>query len=347
MQARRAGTVARRATARSASPEPPASLNTEQALLALGFLIVARPAHAHSAQILPASLSGADGGTRTRTGLPPRDFKSLASTGSATSAWGRFYHIRTTTTPGAEASRNGCNSPASSSCARDRRAHRHRTCRPPGLRERASRAAFADRRLEREPGFPGKIDPGVLRHFRDEGVDQRPAHRLGIDGGEMRLRQQAAHDARRAAGVDEIVDDHDAAALAAGKRDDALGWWFEHFELALLARLAVARHAHGLDDPQIELARDDRGRHQAAARDAHNRLERPHVDEPPGERPGIAMERVPGDRKDFLELLRHREPPRIGSERTAGAAHCGWGCRVKQTPPSPSLPHKVPTRGEG
>src|SRR2546421_11981191 len=29
---------------------------------------------------------GADGGTRTRTGLPPRDFKSLASTHSATSA---------------------------------------------------------------------------------------------------------------------------------------------------------------------------------------------------------------------------------------------------------------------
>ena len=29
---------------------------------------------------------GADGGSRTRTEFPPRDFKSLASTGSATSA---------------------------------------------------------------------------------------------------------------------------------------------------------------------------------------------------------------------------------------------------------------------
>src|SRR5215475_12911126 len=33
---------------------------------------------------------GADGGTRTRTGLPPTDFKSVASTGSATSAAASF-----------------------------------------------------------------------------------------------------------------------------------------------------------------------------------------------------------------------------------------------------------------
>jgi hypothetical protein len=36
---------------------------------------------------------GADGGTRTRTALRPRDFKSLASTGFATSAFSaRFFH---------------------------------------------------------------------------------------------------------------------------------------------------------------------------------------------------------------------------------------------------------------
>jgi hypothetical protein len=34
--------------------------------------------------------TGADGGTRTRTGLPPTDFKSVASTGSATSAEAPF-----------------------------------------------------------------------------------------------------------------------------------------------------------------------------------------------------------------------------------------------------------------
>ena len=47
---------------------------------------------------------------------------------------------------------------------------------------------FADRRLEGQPHIPREVDPGVLRHLGDEGVDQRPAHRLGIDGREMRLR---------------------------------------------------------------------------------------------------------------------------------------------------------------
>src|SRR6185437_15721879 len=68
-------------------------------------------------------------------------------------------------------------------------------------------AAFPDWRLEGEPGIPGKINPGVLRDFRDERVDKGATHRLGIDRGEMRIRQQVAHDARGLAGVDEVVDD--------------------------------------------------------------------------------------------------------------------------------------------
>src|SRR5712691_20829 len=51
-----------------------------------------------------------------------------------------------------------------------------------------SRRAVADRRLERERGIPGKEDPGVLRHFGDEGVDQRTPHRLGVHRCEMRIR---------------------------------------------------------------------------------------------------------------------------------------------------------------
>src|SRR6202021_1916676 len=43
---------------------------------------------------------------------------------------------------------------------------------------------LADRRLEGKAGIPGKVDPGVLRHFGDKGVDHRPSHRLGVDGGE-------------------------------------------------------------------------------------------------------------------------------------------------------------------
>src|SRR6266542_5114571 len=75
------------------------------------------------------------------------------------------------------------------------------------------------------------------------------------------------------------------------------------------AGLAVARHAHRLDDAQVELAGDDRGRHQAAAGDADDRLERADVGEPPGERPRVAMERVPGNRKGLCGLRLRHEPP--------------------------------------
>src|SRR5581483_4113925 len=68
-------------------------------------------------------------------------------------------------------------------------------------------SAGADRRLKRKSGVPRKIDPGILRHLGDEGVDQRPAHGLGIDSGEMRRRQQIPYDARGLARIDQIVDD--------------------------------------------------------------------------------------------------------------------------------------------
>src|SRR5216684_4975044 len=136
----------------------------------------------------------------------------------------------------------------------------------------------------------------------------------------MRLRQQAPHDPRGASGIDEIVDDDDAPAFAAGDAYDPLGRWFEQLELALGARGAVARHAHGLDDPQVELAGDDRGRHQAAARDAHDRLERARVGEPPGERSRVAMERVPGNREGFFGQRRRHDKPFGASPNRAQSA---------------------------
>ena len=57
------------------------------------------------------------------------------------------------------------------------------------------------------PVSQGKKDPGVLGHFGDEGVDQRPAHGLRIDRGEMGVGQEVAHHLRRLAGIDEVVDD--------------------------------------------------------------------------------------------------------------------------------------------
>src|SRR5215217_5762235 len=35
-----------------------------------------------------------------------------------------------------------------------------------------ARPSRTDRRLERERGIPGKVNPGILRHFGDEGIDQ-------------------------------------------------------------------------------------------------------------------------------------------------------------------------------
>src|SRR4051812_17077044 len=83
-----------------------------------------------------------------------------------------------------------------------------------------SGATFADRRHEGEPGVPRKIDPGVLGHFGDEGVDQRPAHRLGIDRCEVRAREKLAHHLGGLSGVDQIVDNQHALALRADRGGD-------------------------------------------------------------------------------------------------------------------------------
>ena len=66
--------------------------------------------------------------------------------------------------------------------------------------------------------------------------------------------------------------------------------------------VVIARDAHGLDQPDLQFARHDRGRHQPAARHAHDRLERPGARQPPRERARIAVELVPRDRKCLLCL---------------------------------------------
>src|SRR5215471_10383838 len=72
---------------------------------------------------------------------------------------------------------------------------------------------LADRRLECEARIPREIDPGVLRHLGDEGVDQWPAHGLCVDRSKMGLRQHVAHHARGFAGVDQVVDNKNALPL--------------------------------------------------------------------------------------------------------------------------------------
>ena len=64
---------------------------------------------------------------------------------------------------------------------------------------------------------PGKIDPGVLRHFGDERVDQRPALRLGVDGRRNAPPASSRAPAGGLAGVDEVVDDQQPLAGAAAE----------------------------------------------------------------------------------------------------------------------------------
>src|SRR5262249_6114092 len=188
--------------------------------------------------------------------------------------------------------------------------------RDPSRTRRAAPLHFTvpNRRLEGEPGVPGKIDPGVLRYLGDERVDHGSAHGLGVDGREMRLGQHLAYHLCGFAGIDEIIDDQHTLAAPAADADDAARHVLEHLEFAL-RDVVVARDAHGLAQPHAERARSDRGGAQAAAGEADDRLERAGASQPPRERARIAMELIPRDRKGFLRLwlrllerLRHRFP---------------------------------------
>ena len=158
---------------------------------------------------------------------------------------------------------------------------------PHGAAPRVRRAG--DRRRELRLDVPGEEDPGVLADLGDEGVDQRPPRRLGIDRGEMRLGQHLAHGARGVAGIDQIVDDEQA-----GRRRPRSAF---STVTAPCGAVVIARDAHRIDEADIELARDDRRRHQPAARHRDDAVPRPELEEPPGERPRMAVQLVPGDGK--------------------------------------------------
>src|SRR5262249_47301245 len=125
----------------------------------------------------------------------------------------------------------------------------------------------------------------------DEGVDHWASRGLGVDRGEMRLGQHVPHHAGGVPGVDEVVDDEIAVAVAR----DAL----EDLDLAALAELlvVVTLHAYGIDEPDVELARDDGRGHHPAAGDRDDPAPGPEVEETPGERARVPVQIVPGDRK--------------------------------------------------
>src|SRR5258708_37759331 len=112
----------------------------------------------------------------------------------------------------------------------------------------------------------------------------------------MRLGQQLAHPLCGSAGIDEIIDDQHALAAPAADADDAACHVLEHVDLAL-RDVVVARDAYRLDQPDAELARDDRGGGQGAAGYAGDRPERARAGEPPGEPARLTLGMVPRDRE--------------------------------------------------
>src|SRR5690606_24514436 len=73
--------------------------------------------------------------------------------------------------------------------------------------------------------------------------------------------------------------------------------------------MVVGGHADGVDDPQVQLARDDRGGDQAAAGDRHDSVPRPAVHQPPRQGLGIPVKLVPRHRKALLIALHDTASP--------------------------------------
>ena len=88
----------------------------------------------------------------------------------------------------------------------------------------------------------------------------------------------------------------------------------QHLQVALLG-VVVARDADGIDDAHAEFARHDRRRHQPAAGDRDDRMKRPDLVEPPGQRPAIPVKLVPRDRKGL-------SGPLLRAEGSSSAAIC-------------------------
>ena len=99
----------------------------------------------------------------------------------------------------------------------------------------------------------------------------------------MCLGQHLPDEAAGLPGVDQVVDDQPAGAAAL----DPL----QHARLALVL-LVIGRHADGVDQPQLELARDDLRRDQAAARDRHDALPGAALRQAPGQRPGVPVQLI-------------------------------------------------------
>src|SRR5579864_3544421 len=153
----------------------------------------------------------------------------------------------------------------------------------------------------------------------------------------MGSRQHLAHHLGGSAGVHQVVDDEDLGSLVeiGDLRRDRL----ENLEPALGLVIVIGGDADGLDHPDIELTRDDRRRNETAPGDGDDGVERASRGEAPGERPRVAVELVPRNRKRLLaggghwRLLGAKDCLPITSERAAS-----------EPPPARSTAFAIPQR---
>ena len=74
----------------------------------------------------------------------------------------------------------------------------------------------------------------------------------------------------------------------------------QQLDLGAALHAVVGRAADRVDQAQVELAGDDGGRHQPAAGDRDQALERPEIGQPPCQRPGVAVQFRPRDGKHLV-----------------------------------------------
>ena len=151
---------------------------------------------------------------------------------------------------------------------------------------RSPRRALGDGRLERIAHVPGEIDPGVLADLGDEGVDQRPARPAwrtsSRSGTSAPSRGRAARSCRCRRGRRSPAP---PAPLPSARSTMSRPTGFSTSMPPCSLVVVIGGDADRLDQPDAELAGDDRRRHEAAAGDADDRLPLALVRKPPGQRP--------------------------------------------------------------
>lgn len=160
---------------------------------------------------------------------------------------------------------------------------------------------------------PGEENPGVLADFGNERVHHFAALGLGVDGGEVGAGEHFADGAGGVAGIDEVVDDQDIAALL-GEVEDRLADFLENLDAGLVL-VVVALGGYGFDGADVQLAGDDGGWNETAAGDGDDGVKGAEASEAPGESAAIAVKLVPGDGKRLLVGIAQRIDLRRGAMR--------------------------------